>query len=238
MTSKSLQIKTFGDTTDYESSCDVVRLSLKAKDHRILNITALVVPTICHSLTSQSINHFQECYDHLQGLELVNTAEASDRLEVDVVIGSDLYWSLVTGQVIRGREAGPIPIQTKIGWVLSGPATPLQTAVNLTLTSTYTLKIDTFALEPNLEYHPKRFWELESLEISWDEASIYEKFVQQIRFDGQRYEVCCSHGLQYLEVLRGADILCQDQIEWKFNLERAPWWGRIFEWMVKSRNTA
>ena len=35
----------------------------------------------------------------------------------------------------------------------------------------------------------KQFWELESLGITRNEALVYEKFVQQIRFDGKRYEV-------------------------------------------------
>jgi hypothetical protein len=185
---ESLRIKTFGNTADYESSCDVVQLSLKTKDHGILNITALVVPTICHPLTSQPINHSQEHYDHLKGLELADTADASDKLEVDVLIGSDLYWSLVTGRVIRGKS-GPIAIRTKVGWVLSGPINNHEVTVNLTLTSTRSLKMDTCTLEPNLDNRLKQFWELESLGITKNEASVYGKFVQQIRFDGQRYEV-------------------------------------------------
>ena len=50
-------------------------------------------------------------------------------------------------------------------------------------------KIDTCTLEPNLDDQLKQFWELESLGITENEASVYDKFVQQIRFDGQRYEV-------------------------------------------------
>ena len=49
-------------------------------------------------------------------------------------------------------------------------------------------KIDTCTLEPNLDDQLKQFWELESLGITENEASVYDKFVQQIRFDGQRYE--------------------------------------------------
>ena len=64
---ESLRIKTFRNTANYESSCDVFQLSVKTKDHGTLNITALGVPTICHPLTSQPINHSQECYDHLEG---------------------------------------------------------------------------------------------------------------------------------------------------------------------------
>ena len=119
-TTESLRIKTFGNTESYDSACDVVELALDTKDHGTLKITALVVPAICHPLTSQPISRSQECYDHFIGLELADSADASDALEVDILIGSDWYWSLATGRVIKGRS-GPIAVHTKVGWVLSGP---------------------------------------------------------------------------------------------------------------------
>ena len=36
------------------------------------------------------------------------------------MIGSDQYWDLVTGDVIKGKE-GPITVNSKFGWLLSGP---------------------------------------------------------------------------------------------------------------------
>ena len=187
-TTESLWIKTFGNTENYDSTCDVVKLALDTKDHGTLKITALVVPVICNPLTSQPISQSQERYDHLIGLELADSADTSDALEVDVLIGSDWYWNLATGKVIRGRS-GPIAIHTKVGWVLSGPTNHREVAVNLTVTSTHALKIDTCPLELSLEDCLKQFWELESLGITRNEVSVYEKFVQQIRFDGKRYEV-------------------------------------------------
>ena len=38
-----------------------------------------------------------------------------------MLIGSDFYWELVTGEVIRGTD-GRIAINTALGWMLSGPA--------------------------------------------------------------------------------------------------------------------
>ena len=49
---------------------------------------------------------------------MADSANSSDVLEVDVLVGSDCYWSLVTGRVIKG---GPTAILTKVGWILSGP---------------------------------------------------------------------------------------------------------------------
>lgn len=63
--------------------------------------------------------------------------------------------------------------------------------MNLTLASAHTLKIDICpSTEPALDDCLKRFWDLESLGIVKEEASVCEKFVQRMKFDGSRYEVC------------------------------------------------
>lgn len=188
VSTESLHINTFGGMASHESSCDVVQLSLKTKTHGSLIIEALVIPTICHPLTSQPISHSRERYDHLKRLDLADAANITDKLDVDVLIGSDLYWSLVTGRVVRGKD-GPTAIHTKVGWVLSGPTSGRESVVNLTLTSTHTLKIEACSIEAALDDRLKLFWELESLGITEVETSVYDKFVQQIRFDGRRYEV-------------------------------------------------
>ena len=69
---------------------------------KTLLFPALVVPFIRDPLTSQPIDLFRNHYKHLQGMDLADTAEITDSLEIDLLIGSDVYWSFVTGKVIRG----------------------------------------------------------------------------------------------------------------------------------------
>ena len=183
-----LQIKTFGSTKSDDTSCDVVQMGIETRDDGTLSITALVVPFICNPLTTQPIDHSGECYDHLWGLELADSADTSDTLEVDVLIGSDSYWNFVTGRVIKG-ESGPTAIHTRVGWVVSGPANRPETTVNLALATTHVLKIEACSVEGNLDDHLKQFWEVESLGVTEDETSVYDHFVQQIKYDGQGYEV-------------------------------------------------
>lgn len=116
------------------------------------------------------------------------TANASEILEVDVVIGSDSYRNPMTGRVIWGA-GGLISIRTKVTWVLSGLSNTDQRdiMVNFMLTFTHTLKVD--VLEPTLDDQLKCFWDLESLGVMKNKTSVYDKYMQQIRFDGQRYEV-------------------------------------------------
>ena len=54
-------------------------------------------------------------------LEIADFSSFSSTLPVDVLIGLDYYWELVTGNVSRG-SSGPTAIHTKLGWVLSGPS--------------------------------------------------------------------------------------------------------------------
>ena len=112
-------------------------------------------------------------------------------LEIDLLIGSDHYWKLVTGKVVKG--GGRLTaIETKLGWVLSGPAEGLQedTVVNFTSTHpSHMLRVDSVTESESLEAGLKRFWELESLGILKDEQSIHKQFTQQIAFKQGRYEV-------------------------------------------------
>ena len=94
-----IRIQTFGSTERCDKLCGVVHLEVRVEEGRTLNIAALVVPVICSPLTSQPINASSECYEHLAGLKLADSSDSCDALEVDVLIGSDWYWSLVTGRV-------------------------------------------------------------------------------------------------------------------------------------------
>lgn len=121
-------------------------------------------------------------------MELADPTETCNDLEVDVLIGSDTYWSLVTGKVTRS-EFGPIAIHSKVGWILSGPVDQHEVSMNLCTSSIHNLKIDTYQAETSLDRQLSRFWDLDSLGIDKDEPPVYNKFVQQIKFDGRRYEV-------------------------------------------------
>ena len=54
-------------------------------------------------------------------LTLADTHPADVPLNVEMLVGSDFYWQVTTGETIRG-QTGPVPVNTKLGWVLSGPA--------------------------------------------------------------------------------------------------------------------
>lgn len=185
---EDLRIRTFGSSEERRESCAVVEMGLVTEDGKTLKFSALAVPFICNPLTSQPTCHSRESYDHLLGLKLADSADVEDALEVDVLFGSDFYWKLVTGRVVKGKS-GPTAIHTRFGWVLSGPVKRQETSVNLNFISTHALKVETYPAERNLDDRLRCFWELESLGVMRDELPVHEKFVQQISFTGGRYSV-------------------------------------------------
>ena len=76
--------------------CDVVSLSIIAIDGHTLKVFALVLPHICDTITSQRVESLTWKYPHLVELDLADKDD-SDLLTIDLLIGADHYWTLVSG---------------------------------------------------------------------------------------------------------------------------------------------
>ena len=82
-------------------------------------------------------------------------------LGLDLLVGSNYYWTLVTEAVKRG-SAGPIAMETRVGWVLSGPMDDPSLFMNfISLESNHRLYVDN---DDNslIELGLNTFWNLES----------------------------------------------------------------------------
>ena len=159
---QSLSIATFGSRRSSVKVCPIVNVDLCLKGCPSMSLSLYVMPTICEPLVGQSIAASIEEHPHLLGLELADFSSSESSQPVDLLIGADYYWELVTGSVCRGSN-GPTAVHTKLGWVLSGPSShvePNQCAVNLSVT--HALHVETVTDEPScaLEEQLKAFWEL------------------------------------------------------------------------------
>lgn len=190
-------INTFGSDRKSKQSCDVVVVSLNLHGGGILKLCFLSVPLICEPLSNQPSSYVTEHCRHLSDLDLADDYCDTDQLEVDMLIGLDHYWKLVTGKVIREGD-GPVAIQTRLGWVLSGPVPDLLCEITCNLVSTQLLNVDAYVPEKSLDDKLKRFWDLESLGVNQDVPDVYVQFERQISMKGGRYEVALpwkeSHG--------------------------------------------
>ena len=93
-----VQIKTFGSDVTTRHTVEMVKVGLPLRSGNTIHLMLSTVPLICEPLSCQPIAYTKEKFEHLADLDLA----VGDELQIDVLIGSDHYWQLVTGQVIHG----------------------------------------------------------------------------------------------------------------------------------------
>ena len=188
-----LNITTFGSETRRQQSCYAVKLSICWKDGNSSELHLLTVPFICEPLRVHvpPIQLNAEGLKYLLKLDLADSFDAEEQFQPDihVLIGSDQYWELTTGENVRGR-GGPVALHTHLGWVLSGPATLLTSVSESTNLVTHVLRVDADPSDNmKLDEQLKAFWKLESLGIQDNETSILDSFHETISHCDGRYEV-------------------------------------------------
>ena len=80
-----------------------------------LDVSAIVVPHVTQHLPVQPV-HLKSSWSHLSGLRLADP-DFSWPGKIDILLGVDLYASVI----LQGRRSGPpgtpIALETKFGWV-------------------------------------------------------------------------------------------------------------------------
>ena len=197
--SETLHFNTFGDERYTKQQCDVVQLRLQGSQGEI-EISAICFPTICSALSAKvNIDN----YEHLQGLELTDTSivETSQQ-NIEVIIGSDYYFDVVSGDVIRDSN-GPVAMSSLFGWILSGPTSVEESrekfvSKNLILERPKLMTMSPFDIHSEndeLSNALQKFWDTESLGVREDTPTSQlndGEFLKNIHFDENegRYEMC------------------------------------------------
>ena len=188
----SLLIKAFGESDARLRTCEIVQVGIKTLCDTTVYIQAYVVPVICGPLTQQSTELTQSSYEHLRDLPLADRA-GGGVLAVSILVGADYYWSLVEGTLVRGAPWEPVALATKLGFVLSGPTMVMCDNVHantVNLTATHVLKVESSVINhDDLAAELKKFWDYESFGINDDNATLYDKFVNEVEFVEGRYQV-------------------------------------------------
>ena len=132
---------TFGSREEASRECEVVKVCLVIRGGGIRQLTLFVVPYICKPLMCHPASFCHDNYKRSAGLPLADPSDVQDHLEVNILIGSNQYWSLLTGKT-RRWEGSSVAVQTELRWVISGPVgIPTQEQGQITLV-TYTLHIE------------------------------------------------------------------------------------------------
>ena len=69
------------------------------------------MPVICADLLNQNIQHVSARYPHLAGLKLAGTSKDLNK-RIEILIGTDYYYSFVFGDVSKGKVNEPVTINS------------------------------------------------------------------------------------------------------------------------------
>ena len=184
-----LSISTFASTSQQTKVCPRVNVKVHLRGCPPMLLSLYAIHTICEPLVSQPIDVCVTQTKQFKSLDLADSSDGNSNLPVDLLIGSDYYWDLVTGSICK-TDGGPTAVHTKLGWVLSGPIATKDTATSVNLVTTHVLRADSQPIETtHLDEQLQSFWELEALGIHEEEKPLHDDFASHIAFRDGRYEV-------------------------------------------------
>ncbi|XP_076294567.1 uncharacterized protein LOC143215872 [Lasioglossum baleicum] len=82
-------------------------------------VRAFILPELTHYTPAVAVP--QASWDHIKGLKLADSAYLESQ-PIDIVIGVDIYNRIIQPDVRRGDDDAPVAQLTKLGWIISGPA--------------------------------------------------------------------------------------------------------------------
>ena len=153
---EDITVSSFGAQCQLNHQVNVAVVNLITMTGQSIPLTMLVVPRIATPL--QNIVTFNVAHlPHLHNLSLAHPLSADKEFNVSLLVGADHYWEIVGDAIVRGD--GPTAVESKVGYLLSGP-TPTTTGQFLISTNSVMM----LALTQR-EFNLERFWDLESVGV-------------------------------------------------------------------------
>ena len=189
--SQNVMLNTFGSAEGKVATLNFYSFCVKnPKRGCTLYMTGFAVPVICAPLTSYKIEIVEDTFPELKNLDLSD--ERMDNQEIDLLIGCDYYWSIVGDENIRCGKEGLVAVNSKLGWLLSGPMKEEKEEAFSANLATHTMKVsfnENIDETRSLHAEVEKLWDLETLGIKDNEKSVYDKFMEDVKFVDGRYEV-------------------------------------------------
>ena len=147
-------------------------------------IEAIVVEQICKPIYGQEKSSVLKGFSNAVIKNLADVVD-EDSVEIQILIGMDYYWDIVLGGTVRGSE-NLVAIETKFGYVLSGPNGSSCYQQSKTL---FTNVLFTDMGNQTLQQDVRRFWDLEAIGIKEQKEKSSETFEMDLEKRPDRYYV-------------------------------------------------
>lgn len=169
----------------------IVRATIKNRHHleKFKEVNLVVVPVVVQRVDRPAVTKQVLEAKYIKNLQLGDDYSKPNNGKINVLLGLDSYYSVVSGKVRRNPEK-PIAIDSIFGWALVSDSTntvsPSRNIVCLLITT---------AEENQISQQLKKFWEIEEVDPrkskQWTprEVKTFNEFKSSISYKNKRYTV-------------------------------------------------
>ena len=123
-----ITVSSFGEQISTPTRFAVTTISIHTLNGSQIPISVLIVPKLAAPVRNSIRTHLNQ-FSYLQGLTLAHPVTSDENFSLSVLIGADYYWQFIQDHVARGD--GPTAVQSRLGYLLSGPL-PLPQPISTT----------------------------------------------------------------------------------------------------------
>ena len=109
-----------------------------------------------------------------------------DNTNIVLLIGADTYWELVTGETQRDTSCSLVAQKLIFGYLVSGPL--MNDSSLKQVNPTRVMKIVCNEVN-SLNEKIHKFCDLDTIGIKENKASVYDRFISDIKFENSRHSV-------------------------------------------------
>ena len=113
-----ITVSSFGAQVSTPKKFAVATICIHTLNGGRIPVSVLVVPKLAAPIR----NSVRTCLHqllYLKGLSLAHPITSDDNFHVSVLVGADHYWQFIQDHIVRGN--GPTAVQSRLGYLLSGP---------------------------------------------------------------------------------------------------------------------
>ena len=149
---ENITVSSFGEHISTPKKLTVASILINTLNKGQIPVSVLIVPKLAAPIRNSIRVHLNKL-PYLKGLSLAHPVTSDENFHISVLIGADFYWQFIQDHVIRGD--GPTAVQSRLGYLLSGPLPLPQSA------ATTNLHVSIFSCITEDTDHSS-FWKVES----------------------------------------------------------------------------
>ena len=161
---ENISVSSFGAQLSAVKRLAVATIHLYTLNGVKIPESVLVIPELVAPVHNSISAHLCQL-PYLHHLPLAHPVTSDDNFRVSIFIGADYYWHFVQDRLVR--RIGPTAVESRLGYLLSGP---------LPLVNTSCVQITRLSCITDIDYNT--FWEVESMGTTTPRQNQDAEFLQ------------------------------------------------------------